>query len=98
MNTLNSNLTFEYTSAPPNRQELPSAYPMQLKKYGRIVTATVTLLPATDISYAEDQIPLFVLPEKYRPVDGLSAEHFITNQKWLLYYIQRLLDISVLSN
>lgn len=73
ISTLNSNLTFEYTSVPPNRQELPSAYPMQLKKYGRIVTATVTLLPATDISYATDQIPLFVLPEKYRPVDGLSA-------------------------
>lgn len=46
---------------------------MLLIKYGRIVTATVTLLPATDISYAADQIPLFVLPEKYRPVDGLSA-------------------------
>ena len=73
LSTLNSNLTFEYTYVPPNRQELGTIYNLLLIKVGRIVTANITFIPSTDISYSSDQAPLFVLPEGYRPYISHSA-------------------------
>ena len=73
ISALNSNLTFEYTYVPPNRQELGTIYTLSLIKVGRIVTASATFIPSTDISYSSDQAPLFILPEGYRPYISHSA-------------------------